>query len=217
MCASVAAGLLIWMLTWLVEVVAHAKLRLQAQVQDIVIVEDSSFESKQGCDTEKDAIVLIIGDEFREPIITRLSSGQIRDSNHAKLLPTAKQQQCKVLDLGIVEDDKEDHNKIIDISLFVGCKGESEFEFAKYVCERMVSLDSSDLKYISKDISFCINDEMFHCFRYKIDALFSPLKAMLYGSFAESIKDKIDFSKNGIFLGEIRTVEMYSMHPPTPL
>ncbi|KAJ9167512.1 hypothetical protein P3X46_022159 [Hevea brasiliensis] len=69
---------------------------------------------------------------------------------------------------------------------------------------------SLDDDYDNDDVSFCINDELIHCFRYKIAALSSPLKAMLYGSFAESRRDKIDFSMNGISVGGMRAVEVYS-------
>ncbi|KDP45771.1 hypothetical protein JCGZ_17378 [Jatropha curcas] len=60
------------------------------------------------------------------------------------------------------------------------------------------------------DVSFCINDQLVHCVRFKIAALSNPLKAMLYGSFAESRKDNIDFSKNGISVEGMRAVEVYS-------
>ncbi|GAV66575.1 TPR_1 domain-containing protein/TPR_9 domain-containing protein/TPR_11 domain-containing protein [Cephalotus follicularis] len=60
------------------------------------------------------------------------------------------------------------------------------------------------------DVSFCIGDEEIHCIRYKMAALSSPLKAMLYGSFVESKQDKIHFSWDGISVEGMRAVEMYS-------
>ncbi|KAF2283181.1 hypothetical protein GH714_043511 [Hevea brasiliensis] len=70
-----------------------------------------------------------------------LGSGQIRESNRAMLHAAAIQQQCKVIDLGIVRDDK-DLDRIMDKGLFAGIINESAFEFVKHLCERMVSLDS---------------------------------------------------------------------------
>ncbi|XP_025013494.1 ethylene-overproduction protein 1 isoform X2 [Ricinus communis] len=70
------------------------------------------------------------------------------------------------------------------------------------------SLEDDD--YEGDGVSFCINDELVHCIRFKIAALSSPLKAMLYGSFVESGRGKVDFSKNGISLEAMRAVEMYS-------
>ncbi|KAJ8769808.1 hypothetical protein K2173_007668 [Erythroxylum novogranatense] len=60
------------------------------------------------------------------------------------------------------------------------------------------------------EVTFCINDEVVHCKRLKIAALSSPLNAMLYGSFAESRWDSIDFSKDGISVEGMRAVEIYS-------
>jgi tetratricopeptide (TPR) repeat protein len=60
------------------------------------------------------------------------------------------------------------------------------------------------------DVSFCIGDELVHCVRFKIASLSSPFKAMLYGSFVESRRDKIDFSKIGISVKGMRSVQVYS-------
>lgn len=60
------------------------------------------------------------------------------------------------------------------------------------------------------NVSFCIGDEEINCVRCRIAMLSSPLKAMLYGSFKESKKDKIDFSENGISVKGMRAVEVYS-------
>lgn len=45
---------------------------------------------------------------------------QIRDSNRAMLLAVATQQQCNVLDLGIVGDDKEKLEKVLDSAFCSG-------------------------------------------------------------------------------------------------
>ncbi|CAK7330495.1 unnamed protein product [Dovyalis caffra] len=60
------------------------------------------------------------------------------------------------------------------------------------------------------DVSFCIGNELVQCARFKIASLSGPFKAMLYGSFVESRRDKIDFSKIGISVEGMRAVEVYS-------
>ncbi|KAF2294357.1 hypothetical protein GH714_009634 [Hevea brasiliensis] len=77
------------------------------QVEDIEIIEDGSFESKQGCDIEKYFIVLKSRAKLVKSIIASLSSSHIRESNRAMLHAAAIQQQCKVIDLGIARDDKD--------------------------------------------------------------------------------------------------------------
>ncbi|XP_050370868.1 ethylene-overproduction protein 1 isoform X1 [Argentina anserina] len=68
-----------------------------------------------------------------------------------------------------------------------------------------VSLDQEE-----SDVTFCIDNEEINCVRRKIAMLSSPLNAMLYGSFKESRKDRIDFSENGISVKGMRAVEVYS-------
>ncbi|OMO71133.1 hypothetical protein CCACVL1_18422 [Corchorus capsularis] len=58
--------------------------------------------------------VLSTGDELVEPTTGSLSRGQIRDSNRAMILAAATQEKCTVLDLGIVGDDKEELERILD-------------------------------------------------------------------------------------------------------
>ncbi|XVF05012.1 hypothetical protein REPUB_Repub05bG0134400 [Reevesia pubescens] len=58
--------------------------------------------------------ILSTGDELVEPTTGSLSRGQIRDSNRAMLLAAAAQQQCTVLDLGIIGDDKEELERVLD-------------------------------------------------------------------------------------------------------
>ncbi|KAK8495310.1 hypothetical protein V6N13_094287 [Hibiscus sabdariffa] len=60
------------------------------------------------------------------------------------------------------------------------------------------------------DVSFCVGNEEINCVRFKIAALSSPFKAMLYGSFMESKSYKIDFSQNDISVEGMRAVDLYS-------
>ncbi|XWS52742.1 hypothetical protein CRYUN_Cryun11dG0098200 [Craigia yunnanensis] len=64
--------------------------------------------------------VLSTGDELVEPTTESLSRGQIRDSNRAMLLAATTQQQCTVLDLGIVGDDKEELERVLDSAFSSG-------------------------------------------------------------------------------------------------
>ncbi|XWS28464.1 hypothetical protein CRYUN_Cryun25bG0071900 [Craigia yunnanensis] len=64
--------------------------------------------------------VLSNGDELVEPTTESLSRGQIRDSNHAMLLAAATQQQCTVLDFGIVGDEKEELERVLDSAFSSG-------------------------------------------------------------------------------------------------
>ncbi|KAL8129985.1 hypothetical protein V2J09_019140 [Rumex salicifolius] len=58
--------------------------------------------------------VLSTGDELMEPTIKNLGRGQIRDSNRAMLLAAAVQQSCKIMDLGIAQDDEDELARVLD-------------------------------------------------------------------------------------------------------
>lgn len=60
------------------------------------------------------------------------------------------------------------------------------------------------------DVSFCIGDEEIDCVRSRIAALSRAFNVMLYGSFLESKKERIDFSRNGISVKGMRAVDGYS-------
>lgn len=60
------------------------------------------------------------------------------------------------------------------------------------------------------DMSFCIGDDEIRCVRYKIASLSRPFRTMLYGSFIESRREKINFSQNGISAEAMRAAEIYS-------
>ncbi|KAG6383956.1 hypothetical protein SASPL_156259 [Salvia splendens] len=53
-------------------------------------------------------------DELVEPETESLKRGQIRDSNRAMIIAAVQQQQCEVLDLGIVHDDEEEIERVFD-------------------------------------------------------------------------------------------------------
>ncbi|KAK9095288.1 hypothetical protein Scep_026757 [Stephania cephalantha] len=83
--------------------------------------------------------VLSTGDELVEPTVEHLNRGQIRDSNRAMLLAAAIQQGCKVVDLGIAQDDEEQIeralneaiNANIDILLTSGGVSMGDRDFVK--------------------------------------------------------------------------------------
>ncbi|EXB53803.1 Molybdopterin biosynthesis protein CNX1 [Morus notabilis] len=64
--------------------------------------------------------VLSTGDELVEPTTEILNRGQIRDSNRAMILAAATQEHCKVLDLGIVRDDEEELERVMDTAFSSG-------------------------------------------------------------------------------------------------
>lgn len=61
------------------------------------------------------------------------------------------------------------------------------------------------------DVCFSIGDEEVICFRGKVAALSTPLKAMLYGDFVESESDRIDFSPIGISVEGMKAVKLFSL------
>ncbi|XP_031271894.1 ethylene-overproduction protein 1 [Pistacia vera] len=92
------------------------------------------------------------------------------------------------------------------------CEGCSKPIEAQIVVENecLSSEEEVEEEEENKDFAFCIGDEEIYFNRYKIAALSSPFKAMLYGEFIESRRDKIDFSQGGISVKGMRAVETYS-------
>ncbi|XP_047308329.1 ethylene-overproduction protein 1 [Impatiens glandulifera] len=60
------------------------------------------------------------------------------------------------------------------------------------------------------DISFCIGDDEIRCNRYNMAMLSSPFKAMLYGGFIESRREKINFTQIGISVKGMQAAEIFS-------
>lgn len=60
------------------------------------------------------------------------------------------------------------------------------------------------------NVCFCIENVDIYCVRDRIANLSTPLRVMLYGKFAESRKDKIDFSHIGISAEGMSAVELFS-------
>lgn len=92
------------------------------------------------------------------------------------------------------------------------CENESkkvDFEFNDAQNPRVERLL---LERLSDDeiVGFCIGDEVVNCVRGKIGMLSSPLNTLLYGSFVESKKGVIDFSRVGISVEGMRGVEVFS-------
>ncbi|KAB1224469.1 Ethylene-overproduction protein 1 [Morella rubra] len=60
------------------------------------------------------------------------------------------------------------------------------------------------------DMSFCIGDTEIRCVRHKIASLSRPFRAMLYGGFTESRRERINFSQNGISAEGMAAAEIFS-------
>ncbi|CAN0927849.1 Ethylene-overproduction protein 1 [Linum grandiflorum] len=60
------------------------------------------------------------------------------------------------------------------------------------------------------DISFCIGGEEIRCNRFRIASISNPFRAMLYGDFMESRREKIYFSMNSISVEGMKAVELFS-------
>ncbi|CAH9133205.1 unnamed protein product [Cuscuta epithymum] len=64
--------------------------------------------------------VLSTGDELVEPTVGCLARGQIRDSNRAMILAAATEQQCTVVDLGIICDEEQEIEKTLESAFSSG-------------------------------------------------------------------------------------------------
>nr|TKR98390.1 ethylene-overproduction protein 1-like [Populus alba] len=60
------------------------------------------------------------------------------------------------------------------------------------------------------DMSFCIGDDEIRCVRYNVASLSRPFRAMLYGEFKESWREKINFTQNGISAEGMRGAMVFS-------
>ncbi|KAK2643325.1 hypothetical protein Ddye_025088 [Dipteronia dyeriana] len=80
----------------------------------------------------------------------------------------------------------------------------SSIELQSVVQNECLSLEED------RDVTFLIGDQEVHFVRDKIAALSSPFKAMLYGDFIESTRNKIDFTEDGISVKAMKAVEVYS-------
>lgn len=76
--------------------------------------------------------------------------------------------------------------------------------------EGSVGIEECSTSEEDGDMSFCIGNEEVRCIRYSIAGLSRPFKAMLYGSFVESRRERINFSHNGISAKGMRAVEIFS-------
>ncbi|KAH7514673.1 hypothetical protein FEM48_Zijuj11G0114800 [Ziziphus jujuba var. spinosa] len=83
------------------------------------------------------------------------------------------------------------------------CRGEVDDEFDME--DEQCSTSEED-----GDMSFCVGDDEIRCIRYNIASLSRPFKAMLYGNFAESRREMINFSNNGISAEGMKAVENFS-------
>lgn len=79
-------------------------------------------------------------------------------------------------------------------------------------CSTSISYGDGDVTVDDDDIDmwFCIGDDEVGCNRFKIAALSRPFKSMLYGDFAESKKERIYFTMNGISAKAVRAAEVFS-------
>ncbi|XP_078434389.1 molybdopterin biosynthesis CNX1 protein / molybdenum cofactor biosynthesis enzyme CNX1 (CNX1) [Wolffia australiana] len=88
--------------------------------------------------------VLSTGDEIVEPATQNLHGGQIRDSNRSMLIASSLQQDCKIVDLGIVPDSEEHIDKVlsdafssgIDILLTSGGVSMGDRDFVKPILKK---------------------------------------------------------------------------------
>ncbi|KAE8729086.1 Leucine-rich repeat protein kinase family protein, putative isoform 1 [Hibiscus syriacus] len=107
-----------------------------------------------------------------------------------------------VLSAWLRYERREDDLDVYHQWIVVGCTKSTDAQI--YKRNELLTLKEDD------DICFCVDNEEINCVRFKIAALSSPFKAMLYGSFMESRSYKIDFSQNDISVEGMRAVDLYS-------
>lgn len=82
-------------------------------------------------------------------------------------------------------------------------KEEDEADFS-------VDEEESSISEEECDMSFWIGSEEVRCNRYYMSSLSRPFKAMLYGGFMESKREKINFTQNGISAKGMKAAEIFS-------
>ncbi|XP_057435275.1 ethylene-overproduction protein 1-like isoform X2 [Lotus japonicus] len=76
--------------------------------------------------------------------------------------------------------------------------------------ECSTSYEDDDHSGDGNDMCFCIGDSEIRCSRYSMASLSRPFKAMLYGGFVESRREKINFSQDGVSVEVMMAVEVFS-------
>ncbi|KAL2479405.1 tetratricopeptide repeat (TPR)-containing protein [Abeliophyllum distichum] len=101
----------------------------------------------------------------------------------------------------------ESANDPCSCPLILGESGNPNFEEESMECSTSFSLNDDEDEY---DMYFCIGDDEVKCNRYNMASLSRPFKAMLYGSFMESQRERIYFTQNEISAKGMRAAEMFS-------
>ncbi|KAK4483799.1 hypothetical protein RD792_011004 [Penstemon davidsonii] len=91
-----------------------------------------------------------------------------------------------------------------------GFEGNEDLESELEGQECSTSFGHGDGDNDDYDLWFCIGDDEVKCNRFKIASLSRPFKAMLYGGFAESRKERIYFTQNGISSDAVKAAEVFS-------
>ncbi|KAK8968428.1 Ethylene-overproduction protein 1 [Platanthera guangdongensis] len=101
-------------------------------------------------------------------------------------------------------------------ALSPGYAPDAPFDPCPCRCNPDVSASSSvqsrppDLNEQDIDLWFCIGEDEIPCVRSRIAALSKPLSTLLYGGFAESRREHINFTHNGISARAMRAIEAFT-------
>ncbi|KAL2500250.1 tetratricopeptide repeat (TPR)-containing protein [Forsythia ovata] len=101
----------------------------------------------------------------------------------------------------------ESANDPCSCPLILGESANPNFEDESMECSTSFSLNDDEDDY---DVYFCIGDDEVKCNRYNMASLSRPFKAMLYGSFMESQRERIYFTQNEISAKGMRAAEVFS-------